>query len=330
MLFELLVLAFATASVTAVPVVPEVEVQEYPRFIEFPGGDGQMHSVDLEEEPDLDLIEAANDPTNNRYWLFTRRNPDVAQQLAYNDEESVFNSNFDASKEVVVISHGWLGGQNNNINPTIRDAYLNRDDVNVIVLDWRYLALGGYITAASGVPRVGRGLGLFLEFLNRLTGAPYDKMHLVGFSLGAHLVGNAGRFLDGQVARVTGLDPAGPLWRTSSNRISPSDARYVEAIHTNGGLDGLGIGISVGDVDFHPNGGSSQPGCITPICDHERAWKFFASTVTHDHLVGRRCSNFIQLNLNTCRGDRLNMGNSDLNKSGSGTYRVNTRWRYPY
>lgn len=65
--------------------------------------------------------------------------------------------------------------------------------------------MSGYVTAASGVPNVGRGLGQFLRFLNRITGASFRKMHLIGFSLGAHVVGNAGRELNGDLARVTGI-----------------------------------------------------------------------------------------------------------------------------
>lgn len=61
-----------------------------------------------------------------------------------------------------------------------------------------------YNTAVRGVPDVGRGLGKFLNFVNDVNGAPFNSMHLIGFSLGAHLVGNAGRELGGRVARVTG------------------------------------------------------------------------------------------------------------------------------
>lgn len=82
-------------------------------------------------------------------------------------------------------------------------AYLRKTDANVIVLDWRRLAISDYVTAVRGVPDVGRGLGQFLRFLNQVTGAPFNTMHLAGFSLGGHLVGAAGRELGGRLARVT-------------------------------------------------------------------------------------------------------------------------------
>uniref|UniRef100_A0A1E1W799 Lipase domain-containing protein n=3 Tax=Pectinophora gossypiella TaxID=13191 RepID=A0A1E1W799_PECGO len=248
-----------------------------------------------------------------------------------NDIDSILSSNFNPYVPTVVIAHGWLSNQNSDLNPVIRDAYLDKSDVNVIVLDWRRLAISGYVTAASGVPAVGRGLGLFLEFVSRVTGASYGSMHLVGFSLGSHLVGNAGRQLGGRLARITALDPAGPLWVYNSNRVSANDAIYVEGIHTNGGMVGLGLGSAIGHADFFPNGGVTQPGCYTPICDHNRAWEFFASSVTHNHLIGTECTSSTQITLNTCRGSRiLPMGNDDLNKRGFGRYRVNTGRRYPF
>ncbi|CAH2087476.1 unnamed protein product [Euphydryas editha] len=128
----------------------------------------------------------------------------------------------------------------------------------------------------------------------------------------------------------TGLDPAGPLWNLNSNRLRASDAVYVEAIHTNGGALGLGIGSPLADADFFPNGGNSQPGCLTPICSHNRAWELFASTVTYNHLLGSKCSNMLQVTLNSCRGEIFYMGNDDLNKKASGIFRVNTQRSYPY
>lgn len=114
------------------------------------------------------------------------------------------------------------------------------------------------------------------------------------------------------------MDPAGPLWYLNRNRLNADDAIYVEAIHTDGAnaIDSLGLGMDVGDADFYPNGGSSQPGCLTSICSHNIAWRFFAATVSYNHLIAKKCSNLLQLNLNLCRGEELPMGNDDLTKFG--------------
>ncbi|XP_063830082.1 lipase member H-A-like [Ostrinia nubilalis] len=334
MFSPLLLLVASTAYIaSALPLENDViDVEKtYPRFIEFPDGEGKMHTVDLEAEPDWKILdEITRNPANNRYFLFTRRNSNTAQSLVMNDPESIRNSYYNPRVPTVVISHGWLSSHNTDINPVIRDAYLAKSDVNIIVLDWRRLAIADYVTAVRGVPAVGRGLGQFISFLIKTAGGNLNYFHLVGFSLGAHVVGNAGRELGGRVARITGLDPAGPLWNYNSNRINENDGIYVEAIHTDGGLNGLGIGSAVANADFFPNGGTNQPGCLTGICDHNRAWELFVATVTHNHLIGMQCSNNLQITLNTCRGDTLYMGNDNLRKTGNGMFRVNTRRRYPF
>uniref|UniRef100_A0A2A4K4N6 Lipase domain-containing protein n=1 Tax=Heliothis virescens TaxID=7102 RepID=A0A2A4K4N6_HELVI len=356
------ILIFVTTALTAsaVPMVPDFsENRVYPRFIQFPDGEGVLHTVDLEAEPQEETDGDLNrNASRNQYLLFTRRNPDSAQSLLIDDEESIKASNFNPEVPTIVVVHGWLSTQNIEPNPTLRDsniffiiycyfiqqvwfgsemsnwftAFLAKSDVNIITVDWSRVAISEYATAVLRVPSVGRAVGQFLAFLNSVTGAPFTSMHLIGLSLGAHVVGNAGRELGGKVARVTGLDPAGPLWTLNSNRINPNDAIYVEAIHTDGGytVGGLGIGTDVADADFYVNGGVSQPGCLTNVCNHMNSFRYFAATVTYNHIIGRECSNSIQITLDTCRGQELHMGNDDLNKSGSGRYRANTRRRYPY
>ncbi|CAG9126805.1 unnamed protein product [Plutella xylostella] len=330
--FVFLLIAHAALST---PIEDEFELtraQErtlYPRYVQF----GEA-TADLEAPVDYELVEeVARNPRNTAYWLYTRRNANRYQTLTNGDERSVRNSNFDASKETVVVAHGWLSNGNTEPNPAVRKAYLNKKDVNVIVVDWRRLAMSDYATAAAGVPAVGQGVGQFINWLHNSFGLRYENVHIVGFSLGAHIAGNAGRATRGRVARVTGLDPAGPMWNYNRNRLQPTDGVYVEAIHTDGGytVGGLGIGSAIAQVDFFPNGGISQPGCLTNMCNHNRAWELFAATVTHNHLQGNRCSNSLQVSWNNCRGTRLMMGNSDLRKTGSkGSYRLDTGRRYPY
>lgn len=83
-------------------------------------------------------------------------------------------------------------------------AFLAVQDCNVIVVDWRDLANRNYVTAANGVPGVGQFLGNFLIWLINTAGGNWNNVHLVGFSLGAHVVGNAGRTAGRRPRRVTG------------------------------------------------------------------------------------------------------------------------------
>lgn len=76
--------------------------------------------------------------------------------------------------------------------------------------------------------------------------------------LSAHMAGIAGKLVRrGLVNTIIGLDPAGPLFsvNTPSDRLHAGDASYVEAIHTNGGAFGSGIGAPIAHADFFPNGG---------------------------------------------------------------------------
>ncbi|XP_052752350.1 lipase member H-like [Galleria mellonella] len=228
----------------------------------------------------------------------------------------------------MVIVHGWQNSPYVGLNPVIRNAYLSISDVNIIILDWRSVAHLNYVNSVMGVPEVGKALGQFLAFLSSDTSTPFSRIHLVGHSLGAHVVGNAGRQLNGRAARITGLDPAGPLWFMNPNRLTNTDAMYVEAIHTNGFA--LGTYMELGDADFYPNGGLIQPGCLTSSCSHSRSWKLFAASILNKKFVAHKCENKIEMLIDSCSGPELEMGNTNLNKTGRGVYRVDISDVYPY
>lgn len=90
-----------------------------------------------------------------------------------------------------------------------------------------------------------------------------QSIHLIGHSLGAHAAGFAGSFTSARVSRISGLDPALPGFEITAGpelRLDPTDAEFVDVIHTCGGV--LGFYEPLGHVDFYPNGGvPSQPGC---------------------------------------------------------------------
>lgn len=82
--------------------------------------------------------------------------------------------------------------------------------------------------------------------------------------------------------------------------MASGDAEYVEAIHTNGGSTGLGIGTVIADADFFVNGGSSQPGCITGICSHNRVVALYVESVNQNRFFSDRCTTELGATLERC------------------------------
>lgn len=101
--------------------------------------------------------------------------------------------------------------------------------------------------------------------MNTAVKLSYRNVHILGHSLGAHIAGFAGAKVAGAIGRITGMDPAGPLYefpllRESRGRLDPTDAVFVDIIHTCAGA--AGFVEAIGHVDFYPNGGTfNQPGC---------------------------------------------------------------------
>jgi hypothetical protein len=129
-------------------------------------------------------------------------------------------------------------------------------------------------------------------------------------SLGAHLCAFASNnfFIMSKktikFARITGLDPSGPLLRKASvdKRLSQDDADFVDCIHTS---TTFGLQEKSGHMDFFPDGGhSSARGCekLIEIKDDDpelekrsRVKRFFFSKSEEDENDDDRPKqNFIQ------------------------------------
>ncbi|XP_014396940.1 PREDICTED: pancreatic lipase-related protein 2 [Myotis brandtii] len=157
-------------------------------------------------------------------------------------------------------------------------------------------------------------------------GYSLENVHLIGHSLGAHTAGEAGRRLGGSVGRITGLDPAEPGFQDTPEevRLDPSDAMFVDVIHTDTSptVPYLGFGMSqkVGHLDFYPNGGKQMPGChrniLSPFfdvnglwegtldfvaCNHLRSYKYYSSSsINPDGFLGYPCASYEEFQENGC------------------------------
>ena len=145
---------------------------------------------------------------------------------------------------------------------------------------------------------------LINELVNQ--GSSYEDFHILGASLGAHVAGYAGFYTQGQVGRISGLDPSGPLFHSVTNpdKLDSSDAKFVDIIHTAGRW--VGNTDPSGHVDFYANDGlAPQPGCwghesLDLLCSHLRAWKIFEDSIEGSEFYAMQCDNFQDFQSGSC------------------------------
>jgi len=164
---------------------------------------------------------------------------------------------------------------------------LRNGNYNIFTVDWGRGAIADYITASYRVKPVGQVLAKFVDFLHQEAGMRFEDLQLVGFSMGAHVAGLAGKHLQtGRLRMIRALDPALPFFRYAKpkERLTAEDADYVEVLHTSVGS--YGFDRPVGHVDFYANWGSQQPGCFWHECSHWRAFMLFAESLARDQATG--------------------------------------------
>jgi hypothetical protein len=261
----------------------------------------------MEETFDFNYVpeEKAN-PNNIHFWLWSHINHDKRVEIE-NNTASMDASGWDPAAPVKIFAHGFTGNSFSGPTIDIRDAYIRegfKKDVNLILVDWSWLAAGPwYDVAAAGTRVVGTKIGHLLNFLVRNGYTTVDKIHMTGHSLGAHVAGYTGKtffeLYGAKLPRVTGFDPALPRFGDApdSNRLDRTDADFVDVIHTNAGplmTGDLGMREPCGHFDVYPNKGSSQPGCggsleLISICSHLRVVTLWAESVNSDRFIACQC-----------------------------------------
>ncbi|XP_039486205.1 lipase member H-A isoform X2 [Drosophila santomea] len=188
-------------------------------------------------------------------------------------------------ESVKLIVHGYLGSRTHGSIMPLRNAYTAQGYENVLVADWGPVANLDYPSSRLAVKKVSSILAKLLEEFLQRHGVNLERVHVIGHSLGAHIAGGIGRYFKGSLGRVTGLDPALPLFSSrSDDSLHSNAALFVDVIHTDYPL--FGDIRPRGTVDFYPNFGlAPQPGCenvdvvAANSCSHNRAVMFFAESV---------------------------------------------------
>ncbi|KAK3612363.1 hypothetical protein CHS0354_011083 [Potamilus streckersoni] len=211
------------------------------------------------------LFPLSPEKIGTQFRLFTQRTKDEKFQiLSAVDVDSIQNSYFNPEKLTKIVVHGFNQDASADWIETMKNELLKAGDFNVLVVDWKKGSRIVYDQAAANTRVVGAEIARLITFLIEKFGANADDFHVIGHSLGAHIGGYAGERLP-NLGRITGLDPAGPQFENKDTivRLDPTDAKFVDTIHTDGKRLVLALGMlqPIGHVDYYPNGGFSQAGC---------------------------------------------------------------------
>ncbi|EDW95189.1 vitellogenin-1 isoform X2 [Drosophila yakuba] len=247
------------------------------------------------------------------------------------------HSRFSKGRKVVVLATGWTNTVNeSSAISMISKAFMCRGDVNFVIVDAADYVDTFYSWSALNTDLIGEHIGVGLTHLIELT--PLRNIHLIGHSLGAHIMGTAGRTfkkLTGKlIPRITGLDPAKPCFRRENvlPGLTRGDAKLVDIIHTNIGI--LAKRGPLGDVDFYPGGAHPiQPGCLTIGCSHTRAVEYFAeSAYPHQekNFMGNKCASWDKLRKRDCSAGIVSPMGYKMNPQARGMYYVDVNGWPPY
>lgn len=103
---------------------------------------------------------------------------------------------------------------------------------NVLVFDWgkgacaELTMISAYLEAVKNVPKAAEILAQMIVDLKSRNMLDISKVHVIGYSLGAHVAGAVGQSLidlgQNKIGRVSGLDPAGPRFWNMNRIPTPS------------------------------------------------------------------------------------------------------------
>lgn len=243
------------------------------------------------------------------------------------------------NKKTLVYAVGFMDSSVLPFSQAIGTSYSKRG-YNVFISETLAFLTYIYPKSVRLVRFIGKKMGEFLVKLNEL-GVEPANLELVGTSLGAHELGYAAKYFfkatGKKVSRLTGLDPAGPCFRSlgPEDKLWKTDAELVDVVHTN--IDGFGIAEALGHIDIYANGGEFQPSdipyipCLV-ICSHVRSIIYWWQALEHPKkFIAVKCNSVQEARFAQC------FNNTDTNYLGveaqfdkPGIYYLATNNEFPY
>lgn len=244
---------------------------------------------------------------DTEFILFTPNR--TKPQILTDSRNSLKMSILDPRLDTKIIIHGYVEVINSsNIYFDIKDELMEYNPCNVMIVNWTASSVFPYHQAVANARAVGAQVAKFINYHIRYKKIKAESVHVIGHSLGGQMSGYVGERVRG-LGRITALDPAGPFFYKMPKEVAldPSDAKFVDVIHTDGGnspLEGLGLMEPVGHMDFYPNGGQSQPGCTHEknrnLCEHQRSRDYFKESIKTCKYSSVQCRSYDDFTASKC------------------------------
>uniref|UniRef100_A0A3B5A9Z1 triacylglycerol lipase n=1 Tax=Stegastes partitus TaxID=144197 RepID=A0A3B5A9Z1_9TELE len=241
---------------------------------------------------------------------------------------------FNSSNPLIIITHGWSvdGMMESWVLRLATALKTNLVDVNVVITDWLSLAHQHYPIAVQSTRTVGKDITHLVQTLQVRYQYPPKKVHLIGYSLGAHISGFAGSYLEGsgKIGRITG-DPTevalGPMVLLNPKHIHQRKEK-INGFHCILNFHHLFFLFKLLLIGFEQ----------TVKCAHERSVHLFIDSLLNKdkQSTAYRCSDnnaFVKGVCLDCRKNRCNTLGYDIKKVRTGTSKrlyLKTGPRMPY
>ncbi|CAG7729351.1 unnamed protein product [Allacma fusca] len=274
------------------------------------------------------------DPNDIEFDLYTSSNPNIPIRLFPDNITAISSANFLTSCPLKYILHGYDADASNFWWTEMKDEYLKAGSYNIILVNWSKLCDKSDISVIPNTYIVAK---YGAEIINGLIRAGVLNvtmgLHIIGHDIGAHAASLTANLAgSGKVSRITGLDPAKIVFGKFGDdfRLDFTDAPMVDVIHTDGGV--TGFLETRGTIDFFPNGGKIQPGCLVHGCNHFRALDLFIESISNPTAFKAcKCSSYEDYKKKKCRCNEITyMGEFASPTSSPGSYFLQTNSFPPY
>uniref|UniRef100_A0A8C8XMQ3 Lipase G, endothelial type n=1 Tax=Panthera leo TaxID=9689 RepID=A0A8C8XMQ3_PANLE len=127
--------------------------------------------------------------------------------LSLGHNQPLEDCGFNMTAKTFFIIHGWTmsGMFENWLYKLVSALQMREKEANVVVVDWLPLAHQLYTDAVNNTRVVGHSVARMLDWLQEKDDFSLGNVHLIGYSLGAHVAGYAGNFVKGTVGRITAI-----------------------------------------------------------------------------------------------------------------------------